>query len=319
VCRVFTPRASHTDSQAGAGVIGFLTPKNRVSRRSLHPGRVCYIFMSWASMSECDSVAGANAAGKLALTSLLGSLRTTPPMLAPSTPRIGRAGRWADSERQRTGSEQADSERARGHRPSAPESDEGSAVGPAGREIAHHWHTVSGTGPSLGRRALFPSRSRHGARRYSPGGAAPGTNRSFVPGSYISTAKRTCGRGSREGKSAGRRNELEGADSDGKEGRRALQRGRQGQAGDGGGQAGRWRSRRCGTGTRMKQRVRVTADDAPVAHPLLQPVPPALSEAAADCDSRVLRRQLRALQQIIECARCGCRLVCTPSSHYRPP
>jgi hypothetical protein len=42
-------------------------------------------------------------------------------MLAPSTPRIGRAGRWADSEYQRAGSEQADSEWARGHRPSAPE------------------------------------------------------------------------------------------------------------------------------------------------------------------------------------------------------
>jgi hypothetical protein len=71
-------------------------------------------------------------------------------MLAPSTPRIGRAGRWADSERQRTCSEQADSEWARGYRPSAPEapeSDGSSTVGPAGRENAHT--TNSGTDPSL--------------------------------------------------------------------------------------------------------------------------------------------------------------------------
>ena len=71
-------------------------------------------------------------------------------MFAPSTPRIGPAGRWADSERQRTGSEQAESEWARGHRShSAPESDHdgSSTVGPAGREKAHH--TDSGTDPSL--------------------------------------------------------------------------------------------------------------------------------------------------------------------------
>ncbi len=43
------------------------------------------------------------------------------------------------------------------------------------------------------------------------------------------------------------------------------------------------------------QRVRVTAANAPTFHPLLQRVPPARTEAATDCDSRVLVRRLRAL------------------------
>ncbi len=38
----------------------------------------------------------------------------------------------------------------------------------------------------------------------------------------------------------------------------------------------------------------MTAANAPTAHPLLQPVPPARSQAAADCDSRVLGRRLGA-------------------------
>jgi hypothetical protein len=137
------------------------------------------------------------------------------------------------------------------------------------------------------RGALSPSRPRCGARRYSPGDAAPGTSRSVVPGSYISTAKRTCGCGSRGGKSAGKRNE--GADA--KEGRRALQslRGRQGQAANvGRGRAGWAMAQQTLRQNSDETAVRVTAADAPTAHPLLQPVSPALSEAAADCDSRVL-------------------------------
>ncbi len=38
----------------------------------------------------------------------------------------------------------------------------------------------------------FPEAIHSGACSYAPGGAAPGTSRSVVPGSSISTAKRTC-------------------------------------------------------------------------------------------------------------------------------
>jgi hypothetical protein len=43
-----------------------------------------------------------------------------------------------------------------------------------------------------------PSAAAERARRYAPGGAAPGTSRSLAPTAAISMAKRTCGRGGRE-------------------------------------------------------------------------------------------------------------------------
>jgi hypothetical protein len=81
-----------------------------------------------------------------------------------------------------------------------------------------------------------------------------------------------------------------------------------------GGQAERWRSRRRGR-TRTVQRVRVTrtAADAPAAHPLLMPLPPARSGAETDCDCRVLARRLR------KCARCQCGCLQARAILSRPP